>query len=139
MDKVLLNPKLNPKAKLYAIKLQDYLKNVLGITILYTYSYRSNDEQANLYASGRTRAGRIVTNARPGYSYHNYGLALDFVPIVDGKAAWNRIDLFDKIGKVAKAYGFEWGGNFKSPVDKPHIQMTFKLTISDLLSGKRPK
>jgi hypothetical protein len=39
------------------------------------------EEQAALYAKGRTSGGRIVTKAKPGQSYHNYGLAFDWVPI----------------------------------------------------------
>lgn len=41
--------------------------------------FRSCTEQDALYAQGRTIAGRIVTKARGGQSYHNYGLAFDWV------------------------------------------------------------
>ena len=39
------------------------------------------EEQAMLYAQGRSRPGKIVTQAKPGQSYHNYGLAFDWVPL----------------------------------------------------------
>ena len=51
--------------------------------------YRTNDQQAIEYAKGRTPseianrvsktigAGGVVSNAPPGYSAHNYGLAVD--------------------------------------------------------------
>lgn len=42
---------------------------------------RTMEEQAALYAKGRTAGGKIVTKARPGESYHNYGLAFDWVPL----------------------------------------------------------
>jgi peptidoglycan L-alanyl-D-glutamate endopeptidase CwlK len=42
---------------------------------------RTMEEQAALYAKGRTSKGKIVTKARPGESYHNYGLAFDWVPL----------------------------------------------------------
>jgi len=39
------------------------------------------EEQAALYAIGRTAPGKIVTKARPGESYHNHGLAYDWAPL----------------------------------------------------------
>ena len=42
---------------------------------------RTMEEQAALYKIGRSVKGKIVTNARPGESYHNYGLAFDWVPL----------------------------------------------------------
>jgi peptidoglycan L-alanyl-D-glutamate endopeptidase CwlK len=42
---------------------------------------RTMEEQAALYAKGRTIIGKIVTKAKPGESYHNYGLAFDWVPL----------------------------------------------------------
>lgn len=138
MDKVLLSPELHPIVKQKALELQEILHKQ-GITILYTQGYRDFYTQARIYAQGRTLPGKIVTNAKPGYSPHNYGLAVDFVPLVNGKAAWDRVDLFEKIGAEAKKVGFEWGGDFKSFLDRPHLQIMFGLTIKDLLAGKRPK
>ena len=40
---------------------------------------RTYDEQAELYAQGRTKPGPKVTNSPPGYSWHNFGVAWDFV------------------------------------------------------------
>lgn len=46
--------------------------------------FRSFAEQDKLYAQGRTNKSKpIVTNARGGYSAHNYGLAIDFVIVSD--------------------------------------------------------
>ena len=42
---------------------------------------RTMEEQSALYQKGRTSKGKIVTKARPGESYHNYGLAFDWVPL----------------------------------------------------------
>lgn len=110
--------------------------------------YRSFAEQNELYAKGRTKPGNVVTNARGGQSYHNYGLAVDFFLVsADGKKAiWNtRVDL-DKDGKrdwlevvaIAKQLGFEWGGDWSSFPDYPHLQMSGGLSISQLQAGKRP-
>ncbi len=98
--------------------------------------YRTFEEQDELYAQGRTKPGKIVTNARAGESYHNYGLAIDVVEI---KPQFGYDKGYDQkrwslIGKEAKSMGFEWGGDFKSFVDKPHLQMTFGYTESQLLA-----
>lgn len=138
MDKVLLQPQLHPTVKAKALQLQKIIADKYDLTILYTHGHRSNEQQANLYAQGRTRPGKIVTNAVAGHSYHNYGLALDFVPLINKKVAWSRLDLFELVGKEAERLGFKWGGNFKSIKDRPHIELTFGLSIADLLSGKRP-
>src|SRR6266850_5242559 len=59
------------------------------IDLLVTCTLRSLIEQEALYAQGRTTPGRVVTNAKPGQSAHNFGLAIDVVPIVNGKPDWN--------------------------------------------------
>ena len=52
-----------------------------GIQPLIYCGFRSFEEQAALYSKGRTAGGRIVTKAKAGESYHNYGLAFDWVPV----------------------------------------------------------
>ena len=66
------------------------------IDVLVTCTYRSTEEQAELYTQGRTMPGRIVTNAKPGESKHNFKLAngapaskaFDVVPLRNGKPIW---------------------------------------------------
>jgi peptidoglycan L-alanyl-D-glutamate endopeptidase CwlK len=48
-----------------------------GITIKVISGLRTHEEQNDLYAQGRTKRGPIVTNARGGYSNHNFGIAFD--------------------------------------------------------------
>jgi len=107
-----------------------------GINILVTQTYRSIAEQDALYAQGRTKPGKKVTNAKGGQSYHNYRLAFDIVPLVNGKPAWDRLDLFDKAGEIGKRIGLEWGGDFKTIKDRPHFQYTQGLTYYDLQNGR---
>ena len=109
-----------------------------GIDIIIAQAYRSIAEQNALYAKGRTTAGPKVTNARGGTSYHNYGLAIDYCLKVDGKAIWSVNKDWRTVAEEAKKLGFEWGGEWKSFVDYPHLQMTFGLSIKDLQAGKRP-
>lgn len=128
---------LHPKVAEAARKLieQAYQR---GIFVLITQGYRSMEEQARLYAMGRTKPGKIVTNAKPGYSYHNYGLAIDFCLLRNGRAVWTVDDDWRTVAQLAKGLGFEWGGDWKGFKDYPHLQMTFGLSIKDLLAGKRP-
>ena len=78
---------------------------------------RTIKEQDDIYAQGRTAPGTtpkdIVTEARGGESYHNYGLAFDIVGLnPDGKTPNYKID-FERFAPIAKEHGFDWGGNWK--------------------------
>jgi peptidoglycan L-alanyl-D-glutamate endopeptidase CwlK len=103
-----------------------------GIDILVTSTLRDRECQAKLYAQGRTQGGIICTNAKPGWSYHNWGLAFDVVPIVAGKAVWNSDDLWKKIGFIGGMVGLEWGGSWKQLPDRPHFQNTGGMTLAEL-------
>ena len=52
-------------------------------------SFRTPERQRWLYEQGRSRAGGIVTNARPWESFHQYGLAADLVLFVNGQWTWS--------------------------------------------------
>lgn len=107
-----------------------------GIDVLITSTLRDNESQNALYAQGRTTAGNIVTNAKAGQSFHNYGCAFDFVPLVNGKAVWNDSKLFERCGVIAESCGLEWAGRWKSFKELAHCQYTGGLTIKDLQAGK---
>lgn len=96
-----------------------------GLLIGIGECFRTVEEQNNLYAKGRTKPGNIVTNAR-GDSYsshHQWGTAFDIYRN-DGKGAYNDSDgFFGKVGSIGKQIGLEWGGDWTSPVDKPHFQL----------------
>jgi len=101
-----------------------------GIEILVTSTMRTFEEQAELYAIGRTKPGNKVTNAQPGQSWHNFGLAFDVVPIVNGKAIWNS-PFWEEIGEMGKQLELVWGGDFKSFKDKPHFEYHPGLTLAE--------
>lgn len=86
---------------------------------------RTVAEQDALYAQGRTKPGKRVTNAK-GSSYssqHQWGIAFDFYRD-DGLGAYNNSDgFFQKTGSLAKSVGLGWGGDWKSPVDLPHLYL----------------
>ncbi len=113
-----------------------------GIDLIITSTYRSNEEQAALYAQGRTKPGLVVTNARPGESWHNWRCAFDVVPIRNGKAVWNTTgpdgDLWRKVGELGESVGLEWAGRWTGKLrEMAHFQYTGGLTIADLKAGRK--
>lgn len=118
-----------------------------GIEVVITHDFRSIDEQDALYNQGRSLSGNIVTNAKGGESYHNYGLAIDFaLRTPEGDVVWDMERDDNGNGKpdwlevveLAKELGFTWGGDWANFPDYPHLQMDFGLSINDLKRGKRP-
>jgi peptidoglycan LD-endopeptidase CwlK len=113
-----------------------------GINIEVVQGLRTFEEQDALYAKGRTAPGQIVTQAKGGESNHNYGLAVDVCPFVDGKPHWNApIEVWVDIGRTAERFGLEWGGSWKKFVDKPHLQlpnMTVKACQRCFATGGLP-
>ena len=107
-------------------KLQDvmYEMAIDGYPMIVVEGKRSCAKQNELY----NRVPK-VTNAKCGYSFHQYGVAVDCIFIVYGYNApeW----LWQKYGNIAKKYGFEWGGDWTSFPDRPHIQLTFEYDIND--------
>jgi len=118
-----LHPKIRKRAKEFLKKADDE-----GIKLNITSSFRTLAEQTKLYNQGRTTGGNIVTGAKAGQSFHNYGLAFDVVPSEGYNSnKWN------KIGALGESFGFEWGGRWSKP-DKPHFQDRFGYSWSALLS-----
>lgn len=97
-----------------------------GIDLLVTCTLRSLEDQAVLYAQGRTTPGSIVTNARPGESAHNFGLGCDVVVIVHGKCDWSGSSpAWIEVANFAQARGLQWLGAPDSPFkEQAHFQMT---------------
>ena len=97
------------------------------IIIRVTSGYRSFAEQQKLFNRGRTTAGSIVTNARPGHSMHNFGLAVDLAPGILGAHPWrpdwnDASPSWEAMMVLGEALGLECGGRWKNFPDKPHFQ-----------------
>lgn len=105
------------------------------IDVIITSTYRDAASQNALYAQGRTTKGRKVTNARAGQSFHNYRLAFDFVPIINGKAQWDDLVTFTKCGEIAESLGLQWAGRWVKFKELAHCQYTKGLTLADLQKG----
>jgi len=108
------------------------------IDLLVTSTYRDIESQNELYAQGRTKDGKIVTNAKGGESFHNYRCALDVVPLVFGKPDWDGSHpVWKKVAEIGESIGLEWAGNWKSFKEQAHFQFTNGLTLADLKAGKK--
>ncbi len=107
-----------------------------GYKVTIFQGFRSFAEQQFLYDQGRTKPGSIVTNAKPGYSLHNYGVAVDIVFVENGRPSWDEKHPWHILGQVGKNQGFEWGGDWVSFKDRPHFEMTKGYTVYDFLSNK---
>lgn len=131
-DITLCHPELQQKAE----KLVSACRGQ-GLLIGIGECFRTVEEQDKLYAQGRTTPGSIVTNAK-GSSYsshHQWGTAFDIYRN-DGKGAYNDSDgFFSKVGAIGVKIGLEWGGNWTSPVDKPHFQLPYWGSTTTMLKN----
>ena len=120
----------------------------IGIPIVISDGFRSVESQDVLYEKGRTIEGSIVTYARGGESYHNYGLAIDFVLLNDnGSISYDlqrdlngngEADWFEVVS-IGKDLGFSSGADWPRFKDYPHLEYTFDLSIRELQEGWRPE
>lgn len=110
-----------------------------GIDLLVTSTYRDHESQNELYAQGRTKPGKIVTNAKGGESFHNFQCAVDVVPLRNGKPVWNTSGedgkLWNRIGEIGESVGLEWAGRWRTFREFAHFQYTAGLTLAQLREG----
>lgn len=114
-----------------------------------TSGYRSTAEQNGLHALGRTvkntgasaskPMGDIVTNAKGGSSFHNFGIAIDFALDSDTTRAGLQPDwtpgAYKKLMEECPALGLESGGAWVSFKDYPHVQLPIQkhsITLAKL-------
>jgi len=143
---------LVPKVKDQAARTEKICKEA-GIDLLIYCTLRPLEEQAKLYRQSRARktikdkvdslrargfgflaeilervgpqSGPHVTNAAPGESFHNYGLAFDAVPMLGGKCCWKYTDyrpLWEGYGEAVRQVGLEWAGDWTTFKEYPHTQ-----------------
>lgn len=113
-----------------------------GVSVRFTSVRRTFEEQNELFAQGRTKSGKKVTNAKGGQSYHNYGLACDFCLLLNGgkEVSWDRERDIDKDGvkdweevvNIFKKYGWTWGGDWRWK-DYPHFEKSLGYHHTELL------
>jgi hypothetical protein len=119
----LVHPELAAKVRAAAVQLA-----AQGMSFRVACGLRTCAEQDALYAQGRTRPGPVVTNARGGWSNHNFGCAVDCYPFIhDDHGPIDLSDpgmpVFQAMVRALKAQGLAWGGDWISLKDAPHFQL----------------
>ena len=114
---------LHPELRVKCRKFIELCKGQ-GIDIVITQTMRTKKEQDDLYKIGRREVEdeEVVTNLKYPKSPHCWGLAFD-IAIRDGSRISYPIDKLKKAGEIAKTLGLTWGGDFKSFLDMPHIEV----------------
>jgi peptidoglycan LD-endopeptidase CwlK len=121
---------VHPKLAELVRKMADLLA-AEGVHVRVTQGLRTWDEQKVLYDQGRSTPGKIVTNAQPGHSWHNYGLAVDLVPMTDTGPDWNdQHAVWKQMIAAGLKVGLEAGALWRTFPDQPHFQWTGELPIS---------
>ncbi len=104
-----------------------------GIELAFVETYRTHAKQAEYKGMGKK-----YTRSGAGKSKHQYGMAVDVVPIVNDSAVWHDAVLWRKIGVVGERLGLRWGGRWRRPFDPGHFEWTGGLNTVDLASGRKP-
>lgn len=104
-----------------------------GIELAVVESFRTHAKQAEYFGMGRK-----YTRSKGGKSKHQYGLAVDVVPIVDSVAVWDNVALWKKIGVAGEKLGLRWGGRWRAPYDPAHFEWTGGISTTQLASGVQP-
>lgn len=102
----------------------------LGHPMIVVSGLRTDAEQASLYAQGRTKPGKIVTNLDGVTKRSNHqskadgwGHAVDMAFLRNGKPSWAEDHPWELYGLTAESLGLTWGGRWKKLVDRPHIEL----------------
>ncbi|PKG24391.1 M15 family metallopeptidase [Niallia nealsonii] len=122
---------LGDNTKKKAIEWYKYLiENEINVLIYETT--RSVETQRENVAKGASQTMK-------SYHLEGIGQALDFVMVdTKGNALWNGYGSAEakKAIAKAKALGFEWGGDWTTLVDKPHLEYHYKGYGTDTFKTK---
>lgn len=131
----MLKHKLDGVHPLLVEKIRRVLKamDILGFPMVVFEGVRTTERQKELYAQGRTKPGRIVTNADGVIKKSNhqvkedgFGYAVDCVFIDNGRPSWSLHFPWRLYGEMVKSQGLIWGGDFKSLTgDFAHCELPF--------------
>jgi len=103
----------------------------VGVQIRIICGTRTYAQQDALYAQGRTKPGPKVTNARGGYSNHNFGIAWD-IGLFQGKKYLEESPHYQTCAHIGRIQGLDCGAFWKSFPDEPHYQLNTGLSTSQL-------
>lgn len=125
---------VNPELAALVRKLDEaYRKAHLPDFLTVQQGLRSYAQQAAIYAQGRTAIGKIVTNAKPGHSWHEAGLAVDLCPdSLLPTTNWSPdSSLWPELANAGRSLGLFPGADYVHvPPDRPHFQLTGRFPVS---------
>ncbi|MBL7865645.1 MAG: M15 family metallopeptidase [Cyclobacteriaceae bacterium] len=104
-----------------------------GIELALVETYRTHAKQTEYRTMGRK-----YTRTRAGQSKHQYGLAVDVVPIIDSIPQWRNMKLWRKIGPIGERLGLRWGGRWNKLFDPGHFEWTGGTGTYHLAKGNFP-
>ena len=104
-----------------------------GIEIAVVETYRTATKQNEYRAMGRR-----YTRVGAGFSNHQYGLAVDIVPVIKSVPQWNNIRLWKKLGPIGERLGLRWGGRWGRFFDPGHFEWAPGVATYHLMQGKFP-
>jgi peptidoglycan L-alanyl-D-glutamate endopeptidase CwlK len=109
-----------------------------GHRFVATSGYRPFEEQQRLFDQGRGAPGPIVTRARPGYSAHNWGLAVDLAyDPCPASAPLSREAQLEVVAEAAAREGLNLDLVRSPAADGIHVQLDLgrlQITWNDLLT-----
>jgi peptidoglycan L-alanyl-D-glutamate endopeptidase CwlK len=133
-----LDPKVQEQFRAFLVYAKDIADDFMDCDVKLISGHRTWKEQDALYAQGRTKPGKKVTNAKGGQSNHNFGIAGDIGIfrrgdyLDDNDAREDAIfceRIYKHLAKKAEAFGMEAGYNWKTK-DPPHFEIATGLTLA---------
>jgi hypothetical protein len=104
-----------------------------GIELAVVETYRTVAKQ-NEYR----QFGKIYTRSSGGRSRHQYGLAVDVVPVIDCIPSWHNEQVWRKVGAIGEKLGLRWGGRWRHPYDPGHFEWSGGVTSASMEAGHLP-
>ncbi len=143
---------LHPQMLKHFLELDEECFTTHGFRLRVVSGYRDPKEQMENYLKGRKEVkdeatatityvvvdeDAVVTDAKPGQSFHEKRRAVDAYPEFEGRTLSDKDkneDAWHKAGALAGKHGLVWGGSFKigpagSP-DEPHFEDEYCVTHS---------
>jgi hypothetical protein len=105
-----------------------------GIELAVVETYRTVAKQ-NEYK----HMGKIYTRSTGGRSKHQYGLAVDVVPVLDSVPSWHNEAVWRKVGAVGEKLGLRWGGRWRHPYDPGHFEWSGGVSTTSMSAGRLPR
>jgi peptidoglycan L-alanyl-D-glutamate endopeptidase CwlK len=117
---------LYPRFAALILKLADNMYRDFEEELIVLQGLRTYEQQNIIWEQGRGTPGKIVTNAKGGYSWHNFGVAADLAPLNrDQSIDWNSSHpQWKRMEDAGTAIGLTSGAHWRRIVDAPHFQIT---------------